>query len=79
MGGHGVGKGVPPGFWKPHFALISAYEQMKLEKQEDWKDMVDMFMDDPQTATDCLVFGMNMDQRKQVQLGKGKKSVHTWV
>ena len=58
---------------------ISAYEQMKLEKQEDWKDMVDMFMDDPQTATDCLVFGMNMDQRKQVQLGKGKKSVHTWV
>ena len=58
---------------------ISAYEQMKLDKQEDWKDMVDMFMDDPQTATDCLVFGMNMDQRKQVQLGKGKKSVHTWV
>ena len=58
---------------------ISAYEQMKLDKQEDWKDMVDMFLDDPQTATDCLVFGMNMDQRKQVQLGKGKKSVHTWV
>ena len=58
---------------------ISANEQMKLNRREDWKDMVDMFLDDPQTATDCLVFGMNMDQRQQVRQGKGKKSVHTWV
>ena len=58
---------------------ISANEQMKLHRREDWKDMMDMFMDDPQTATDCIVFGMNMDQRQQVKLGKGKKSVHTWV
>ena len=41
--------------------------------------MMDMFLDDPQTATDCLVFGMNLDQRQQVKLGKGKKTVHTWV
>jgi hypothetical protein len=58
---------------------ISANEQMKLHRREDWKDMMDMFMDDPQTATDCIVFGMNMDQRQQVKLGKGKKSVHTWI
>ena len=58
---------------------ISAYETVNLRKREDWKDMVDMFLDDPQTATDCLVFGMNMDQRQQVKLGKGKKSVHTWI
>ena len=58
---------------------ISAYETMKQHKKEDWKDMMDMFLDDPKTATDCLVFGMNMEQRQQVRLGKGKKSVHTWV
>ena len=58
---------------------ISAYETMKEYKKNDWKDMMDMFLDDPQTATDCLVFGMNMDQRQQVKLGKGKKTVHTWV
>jgi hypothetical protein len=58
---------------------ISANEQMILNKREDWKDMMDMFLDDPQTATDCLVFGMNMNQRQQVRQGKGKKSVHTWV
>ena len=56
---------------------ISAYETVNLRKREDWKDMMDMFLDDPQTATDCLVFGMNMDQRQQVKLGKGKKAVHT--
>ena len=58
---------------------ISAYETMKEYKKNDWKDMMDMFLDDPQTATDCLVFGMNMDQRQQVKLGKGKKTVHTWI
>jgi hypothetical protein len=58
---------------------ISAYETMKLRKKEDWNDMMEMFLDDPQTATDCLVFGMDLDQRQQVKLGKGKKSVHTWV
>jgi hypothetical protein len=58
---------------------ISAYETVNLRKKEDWKDMMDMFLDDPQTATDCLVFGMNMDQRQQVKLGKGKKAVHTWI
>ena len=58
---------------------ISAYETVNLRKREDWKDMMDMFLDDPQTATDCLVFGMNMDQRQQVKLGKGKKTVHTWI
>jgi hypothetical protein len=58
---------------------ISAYETVKERKKEDWKDMMDMFLDDPQTATDCLVFGMNMEERQKVRQGKGKKSVHTWV
>ena len=58
---------------------ISAYETVNLRKREDWKDLQDMFLDDPQTATDCLVWGMNMDERQKVRQGKGKKSVHTWV
>ena len=58
---------------------ISAYETVNLRKREDWKDLQDMFLDDPQTATDCLVWGMNMDERQKVRQGKGKKSVHTWI
>ena len=58
---------------------ISAHENVKLAKQEDWKDTIDRFMDDPQAATDYLVFGMNLDQRKQADGLKTKKSVPTWV
>ena len=58
---------------------ISAHEATKLLKQEDWKDQVDRFLDDPQTATDYLVFGMNLDQRKKCDGLKGKSSVSHWV
>ena len=58
---------------------ISAHEAVKARRAEDWQDMIEEFLDDPQTATDHLVFGMNLDQRKQARTLKGKKSVHTWV
>ena len=58
---------------------ISAYETVNLRKREDWKDLQEMFLDDPKTATDCLVFGMNLEERQKVKFGKGRKSVHTWV
>ena len=58
---------------------ISAHEATKLARQEDWKDQIDRFLDDPQAATDYLVFGMNLDQRRQADGNKGKKSVPTWV
>ena len=58
---------------------ISAHEQMKLRNQEEWKDMIDEFLDDPQAATDHLVFGMNLDQRQLARQLDGKKSVPTWV
>ena len=58
---------------------ISAHEATKLLKQEDWKDQIDRFMDDPQTATDYLVFGMNLDQRRKADGLKGKSSVSHWV
>jgi hypothetical protein len=58
---------------------ISAYEAVKLRKQEDWKDQLETFLDDPQAATNHLVLGFNIDQRRQAR-GKSKgKSVPTWV
>jgi hypothetical protein len=58
---------------------ISAHETIKQERREDWNDMMDRFIDDPQAATDYLVFGMNMDQRRQADGLKDKKVVPTWV
>ena len=58
---------------------ISAYEQEKLLRRDDWNDMLERFIDDPQTATDYLVFGMNLDQRRKCDGLKGKSSVSHWV
>ena len=36
---------------------ISAQETMKIQKREDWVDMIEEFLDDPQAATDHMAFG----------------------
>ncbi len=58
---------------------ISAYEAVNLRKREDWSDLLEAFSDDPQSATNHLVFGMSLDQRKIARGRGGKKAVPTWV
>ena len=58
---------------------ISAYEAVKMRKQEEWQDILDTFIDDPQAATNHLVFGMNLDQRRQARGKTTKSVVPTWV
>ena len=58
---------------------ISAYESVKLRKQEEWKDMMDEWLDDPTAAASHMVFGMDIDQRRKSRQIAGKKSVPTWV
>jgi len=57
---------------------ISAYEAVKMRKQEEWQDILDTFIDDPVAATNHLVMGMNLDQRRKAR-GKTKSSIPTWV
>ncbi len=57
---------------------ISAYEAVKMRKQEEWQDILDTFLDDPKAATNHLVFGMNLEQRRKAR-GKTKSSIPTWV
>ena len=58
---------------------ISAYENVKLRKAEEWNDMMEAWADDPEAAANHMVFGMSLDQRKQARQLKGKKSVSTWI
>ena len=58
---------------------ISAYEQVKTRKREEWMDILESWQDDPQAATDHLALGFNLDQRKRARQEKGKSSVPTWV
>ena len=58
---------------------ISAQETVNLRKREDWNDMMQEWLDDPQAAANHMAFGMNLDQRQQARQQAGKKSVPTWV
>jgi hypothetical protein len=57
---------------------ISAHEAVKERKREEWNDVLETFLDDPQAATNHMVFGMTLDQRRQAR-GKTKKTTVTWV
>jgi len=58
---------------------ISAYEAVKLRKQEEWKDLLEDFLDNPKSAVDHIAFGMDLDQRRQARGLKNEKSTPTWV
>ena len=58
---------------------ISAYEAVKMRKQEEWNDILETFIDDPQAATNHLVMGLNLDQRRRARGKTTKRVVPTWV
>ena len=58
---------------------ISAYETVKARKQEDWQDILDTWADDPQSAANHMVLGMDLNQRRKARGKVGKKPAPTWV
>ena len=57
---------------------ISANEAIKLRHQEEFKDMLESFLDDPQSSANHIVMGMNLNQRKQARGKESGKPVPTW-
>ena len=57
---------------------ISANEAIKLRHQEEFKDMLESFLDDPQSSANHIVMGMNLNQRKQAKGKESGKPVPTW-
>ena len=58
---------------------LSAYEQVRLRIQDEWKDTLDAWRDDPQQAANHLALGFDIHQRRKARGLKGKSSVPTWV
>ena len=58
---------------------ISAQEMVNTRKRDDWNQMIEEWLDDPQAAANHMAFGMNLDQRQQANNLQGKSSVPTWV
>ena len=57
---------------------ISAQESINIRKREEWDDMLDAWLEDPESAVNAMGFGMNLQQRRQARLERGKKVVPTW-
>ena len=58
---------------------ISAHEAIKERKRDEWNDMIQEWLDDPQAAANHMAFGMSLQQRQQARNLKGKTTVHHWV
>ena len=58
---------------------ISAQDQINQRKREDWNEMIEDFLDNPESSVNHLAFGMSLEQRRQARQLEGKKTVHTWV
>ena len=58
---------------------ISALEQIKLRKREEWDDILQAFLDDPQSSANHLVLGMDVNQRQQAEGNVDGNSVPTWT
>ena len=57
---------------------ISALEVIKQRKRDTWNDMIQGFLDDPESETNHLVLGMTMEQKQQAR-GDSKNGVPTWI
>ena len=55
---------------------ISAQEEIKARKREEWDQMLESFLEDPQQSANHIVFGMTAEQQRQA---RGKTSVVNWV
>ena len=65
--------------WFTDALAISAQENINLEKREDWDDMMQAWIDDPEQAANHMVFGFDLNQRKQARQQKGQNSFYTWL
>ena len=57
---------------------ISAQDQIKDRKAEEFANMLAEFLDDPQASANHMVLGMNLEQRHQAKGNETGNSVPNW-
>lgn len=58
---------------------ISAQEEVNTRKREEWNDMLEQFLENPEEMTNHLVLGMNVEQRRQARGQSSGSTVPTWI
>ena len=64
--------------WYTDALALSATEQIKDRRQQEWLDHLEAWMDDPQAEANHMVMGMDLDQRREAR-GSTKSHTHTWM
>jgi len=64
--------------WYTDALALSAEEQIKDRRKEEWIDHLEAWMDDPECETNYIVLGMSLDQKKQAR-GSTKSHSHSWM
>ena len=57
---------------------ISAQDQIRDRKQEEFENMLAEFLDDPQASANHMVLGMNLEQRQQARGNETGNRVPNW-
>ncbi len=65
-------------YYTEAFAL-NAHKQIALRRLEEWNDTIEQWKDDPVGSANHIVFGMNLEQRREARGRKSGKSVPTWI
>ena len=58
---------------------ISASEEIKRRKQEDFQNILEDFLDSPQASANHLVLGMSLEQRREAMGRESGNEVPTWT
>ena len=58
---------------------ISADEAIKDKKRQEWDSILEDFLDSPHSSANHLVFGMDIEQRKQARGIEDNNSVYNWL
>jgi hypothetical protein len=58
---------------------ISAAEEIKRRKQEDFQNILEDFLESPQASANHLVLGMSLEQRREAMGRESGKELPTWT
>ena len=58
---------------------ISAYEMVKQRNRDDFQDLLDTWRDDPQSAANHMVLGLNLEERQKARGKTPRSGTPTWI
>ena len=64
--------------WFTDALAISAQQQIKDRRHEEWIDHLEAWMDEPEAEANHMVLGMDLDQRREAR-GATRSHSHTWM